>query len=133
MIRSETQLLQPPPNRPPWFADLSASAGGKRMVCQVLLRGDLGGLGLALDGASKSFLRGAIVEILDLLVVLGFPVDEDADGEVGRQPCWRGSRLMPRIGDGFGHGVLGRTEHLHRLARLLDRHLVVKDRWGFTH
>ena len=110
-IRSETQLLPPPPNRPRWFVGLSASAGGKRMVCPFLLRGDLGGLGLALDGASKSFLRGAIIEILDLLVVLGFPVDEDADGDVEIVSLvGRDHAFCHGVGDGFGHGVLCRTE-----------------------
>jgi hypothetical protein len=29
--------------------------------------------------------------------------------------------------------MLRRTEHLHRLTRVLDGDLVVKDRWGLTH
>src|SRR4029077_4518793 len=136
-IRSETQLLEPPLNRARWFAGLvptwgfSPSAGGKRMMSRVLLRGDLGGSWLTLHGASDGFLGGAIVEVLDLLVVLGFPVNEHADGDVeivrlvgGNPPFCHG------VGDGLGHGVLRRTEHLHRLARVLDRHLVVEDRWG---
>ena len=88
-FRSKTQLLEPPPNRartslfagltPTW--GFSLSAGRKRVVDLVLLRGDSGGLWLALHGASDGFLGGAIVEVLDLLVVLGFPVDEHADGD----------------------------------------------------
>src|SRR6476646_6387197 len=66
---SRTQLLEPPLNRARWFAGFvptwgfSTSAGGKRMVGRVLLRGDLGGLRLTPDGAGDSFLRGAIVEV----------------------------------------------------------------------
>ena len=41
------------------------------MVSGILLRRDLGGLRLAFDGAGEGFLGGAIVEVLDLLVVLG--------------------------------------------------------------
>jgi hypothetical protein len=39
--------------------------------------------------------------------------------------------------DGIGHslryGMLRRTEHLHCLARILDGHFVVQDRWWLTH
>src|SRR5262249_6992637 len=82
---SKTQLLEPPPNRAWWVASLlptwgfSPLAGCERVMDLVLLRGDGGRLGLALHGASDGFLIGAIVEVLDLLVVLGFPVDEHAD------------------------------------------------------
>src|SRR6266511_1609287 len=78
---SEIQLLEPPPNRartavfaglpPTWGFSLSTSR--ERVVGGVLLRSNGGCLRLALDGAGDGFLDGAIVEVLDLLVVLGFP------------------------------------------------------------
>jgi hypothetical protein len=61
-------------------------------------------------------------------------VDEDADGDVEIVSLVGGDHAFCHgVGDGFGHCVLRRTEHLHRLARVLDSHLVVKNRWGFTH
>jgi hypothetical protein len=143
MLRpSETQLLEPPPNRartavfaglpPTWGFSLSTSR--KRMVGGILLRRDLGGLRLAFDGAGEGFLGGAIVEVLDLLVVLGFPVDEHANGDeeivglVGRDDAFGDG-----ISDRLSHGMLSGAEHLHRLARVLDGHLVVQDRRWLTH
>jgi len=73
--------LEPPPNRartavlaglPPTWG-FSLSTGSERVVRRILLRSDLRGLWLALDGARERFLGGAIVELLDLLVILGFP------------------------------------------------------------
>ena len=103
------------------------------MVRGVLLRGDFGRLRLALDGAGEGFLGGAIVEVLDLLVVLGFPVNEHADGDKEIVGLVGGDHAF---GDGIGHslgdGILGRAEHLHRLARILDGDLVVEDRRGLA-
>src|SRR5215210_7942152 len=133
--KSETQLLEPPLNRARWFAGLvptwgfSPSTGSEGMVCRILLRGDLGRFGLALDGAANSLLGSAIVEVLDFLVVLGFPVDEHAHGHVEIVGLIGGNyALGHRIRDGFSDGILRRTEHLHRLARVLDGHLVVQNR-----
>src|SRR5262245_11343906 len=103
------------------------------MVRGVLLRGDFGGLRLALDGAGDGFLGGAIVEVLDLLVVLGFPVNEHADGDIEIVGLVGGDYAFgDGISHGLGDGVLCRAEHLHRLARILDGDLVVKDRRGFA-
>ena len=57
------------------------SVGGERM-----LRGDARGEHalrgrIALHRAGDGFLRGLIVEVLDLLVVVGVPMDEDADAD----------------------------------------------------
>src|SRR5690242_10060901 len=139
---SETQLLEPPPNRartadvftglPPTWG-FSLSAGSERVVRAVLLRGDLGGLRLAFDGASDGFLHGAIVEVLDLLVVLGFPMDEHADADEQIVSLVGGDHAFgDGIGDRLGHGVLRGAEHLHGLACVLDGHLVVEDRWGLA-
>ena len=81
--------------RPGGFSLLT---GSERVVGSVFLRGDLGGLRLAFDGAGEGFLRGAIVKVLDLLVVLGFPMDEHADGD---------EEIVGLVGrdDAFGDGV----------------------------
>src|SRR5579863_7246169 len=47
----------------------------------VALGDDFGRLRLAVDGAGDRFLGGAIVEVVDLLVVVRFPVDEHADAD----------------------------------------------------
>src|SRR6185503_11737102 len=105
---------------PTW--GFSHSTSGERVVRLVLRRGHGGRLRLALDGARDGFLDCAIVEVLDLLVVLGFPMDEYTDGDKQIVGLVRGDH-------GLGNGILRRTKHLHRLARILDGHLVVEDRW----
>src|SRR4029079_17726572 len=122
--------LQPPLSRP----GVMPSAGGERVVSGILLRCDLGGLRLAFDGAGEGFLGGAIVEVLDLLVVLGFPMDEHANGDeeiVGL--VRRDDAFGDGVGNRLGHGVLSGAKHLHRLARVLNGHLVVQDRRRLTH
>src|SRR5262245_36550661 len=47
----------------------------------VALGDDFGRLRLAGDRARDRFLRGLIVEVLDLLVVRGIPMDEHADAD----------------------------------------------------
>src|ERR1019366_9866929 len=51
----------------------------ERMFRDIALRGDIGGSWLAVDGARDRLLGGLIVEVLNLLVVLGVPMDEHAD------------------------------------------------------
>ena len=104
------------------------------MFHRVLLCSDFGGLRLTFDGAGDCFLRGAIVEILDLLIVLGFPVDEYADGDEEIVGFVRGDYAFGYgIGDRHCHCMLRRTEHLHSLTCILDGHFVVEDRRRFTH
>src|SRR4029079_14585920 len=122
--------LQPPLSRP----GVMPSAGGERVVSGILLRRDLGGLRLAFDGAGEGFLGGAIVEVLDLLVVLGFPMDEYANGDeeiVGL--VRRDDAFGDGVGNRLGHRMLSGAKHLHRLARVLNGHLVVQDRRRLTH
>ena len=90
------------------------------MVSRILLCRHLRGLWLAFDGTGDGFLSGAIVEVLDFLVVLGFPMDKHADGYeeivglVGRDYTFGDG-----ISDRHGHGMLGRAEHMHRLSASL--------------
>ena len=49
------------------------------MLSGVLLLDDFCGVRLTVDGADESLLGGPIVEVLDFLVVVGFPVNEHAD------------------------------------------------------
>ena len=98
------------------------------MVGRVLLRSDLGGLRLALDGAGKGFLGGAIVEILNLLVVLGFPMDEHANGDKEIVGLVGGDYAFGNgVSDRQGHGMLGGAEHLHCLTRVLDGYFVIQE------
>src|SRR5262249_18438891 len=132
------RLYQPAPNRHPvWVAlpwRFSLSTSRERVVDLVLFRGDGRGLWLTLHGASDSFFCGAIVEVLNLLVVFGFPVDEHADGD---EEIIGLIRRDDAFSDGIGHslryGMLGRPEHLHCLACILDCHFVVQNRRGLTH
>ena len=49
------------------------------MLDLVALGDDLGHFRFAVDGSRDRFLGGAIIVVLDLLVVGGFPMDEYAD------------------------------------------------------
>ncbi len=94
---------------PTW--GFSLSARGERVVGGILLRGNLRGLGLALDGARERFLGGTIVEVLDLLVVLGFPMDEHADGDEEIVGLVGGDYAFgDGVGDRLGHGIRDMTE-----------------------
>ena len=82
----------------------------------VALRDDLGGTRLALYRARNRFLHGAIIVVLNFLVVGRIPVNEDADADeevVGL--VLRDDALGHAVGDGLGDGMLGRPEHLHGL------------------
>src|SRR4030095_1410567 len=140
LVANAPWLLEPLPN---WCrttfcrlvpTGLSFLTGSEGVVSGILFRRDLRGLRLAFHGPGEGFLGGAIVEVLDLLIILGFPMDEHANGDeeivglVGRNYAFGNG-----VGNRLGYGMLRRTEHLHRLARVLDGHLVVKDRGGLTH
>src|SRR4029450_4032169 len=60
---------------------LSFLTGSERVVSGILFRRDLRGLRLAFHGPGEGFLGGAIVEVLDLLILLCFPMDEHANGD----------------------------------------------------
>src|ERR1700730_6650694 len=80
---------------------------------------------LAGDRALDRELRRFVIEVLDLLVVARFPMDEDADADeevVGFGD--RDGAVLDAIGDGRGDAALRRTEHLHRLLGVLDGDLV---------
>ena len=49
------------------------------MLRDIALGDDMGGCRLAVYGARDCLFRGLIVEVLNLLVVLGVPMDEHAD------------------------------------------------------
>src|SRR5262245_36813066 len=93
----------------------------ERVLGSVLLLDDVSRPWLAIDSAGQRFLGGAIIEVLDLLVVVGFPMDEHADADeeivgLGR----RDDAFRNRIGDRLGNAILGRAEHLDRLLGALD-------------
>ena len=74
---------------------------------------------------------GLIVEVLNLLIVLGVPMDEHADANeqiVGF--AHRNHARRDTVGDSLGDAMLSRAEHLHGLGRILDRHLVEQDGCG---
>src|SRR4051812_5590807 len=50
----------------------------ERMCCFILARDDLVDTGLAAHRVLECFLRGLVVVVVDLLVVLGVPMDEHA-------------------------------------------------------
>ena len=82
----------------------SISVGAERMLGGVALGDDLLRVRLAGDGALDRFLGRVVVVLLDLLVVLGFPMDEHADADeqvVGfpRRDRAVGDAIRHRLGD----------------------------------
>ena len=99
------------------------------MLDFVAFRYDFSGLRLALDGAGDRLLGGAIVEILDFLVVCRFPMNEHADANkeiVGLG--LRDDAFGDAIGDRLRDRMLSRSKHLYGLLGALDRHLVEEQR-----
>ncbi len=114
------------------LADLAragVAGGGERMLDLVALRDHLRGLGLAGHRARERLLGGAIIVILDLLVIGRIPMDEhpDADEEIVRLG-FRDDAFGDAVGDRLGHRMLRRPEHLHGLLGPLDGHLVEQNR-----
>jgi hypothetical protein len=115
----------------PFSRGEGSSLGGERMLDLVALRNHLRSLGLAGHRAGERLLGGAIIVILDLLVVGRIPMDEDpdADEEIVRLG-FRDDAFGDAVGDRLGYRVLRRPEHLHRLLGALDGHLVEQNRRG---
>ena len=84
---------------------------------------------IAFHRARDGFLRRRVVEVLNLLVVVGFPVDEhaDADEQVisGRK---RNDAFSDRVRNRLGDAMLRGAKHLNRLLGVLDGDLVEQDR-----
>jgi len=80
--------------------------------------------GLAGHGVGDGHLGGFVIELIDLLVVLGFPVDENAadDDEVFGLVLGNDAGF-DLVGDRLGDGGLGGAEHLDGLLGTLDRDL----------
>lgn len=103
----------------------------ERMLGLVALGNDFGRLRLAGDGAGDRLFRGLIVEVVDLLVVFGFPMDEDADADEEIIGFFdRDDAFGDAVGNRLGDRMLRRAEHLDRLLGALDRDLVEQDRVG---
>ena len=78
------------------------------MFRDITLGDDIGGCRLAADRARDRLFRGLIVEVLNLLIVLGVPMDEHTDANeqiVGFANRDHASR--DTIGDSFRDAVLG--------------------------
>src|SRR5215470_17856797 len=105
----------------------------ERVLDLVALRHHFGSARLSLDGASDRFLSSTIVEILDFLVVVRFPMDENAnaDEDIVRLGL-RNYALRNAIRHRLRDRVLGRPKHLYRLLGALDRHLVEQDGCGLA-
>src|SRR5262245_36521883 len=98
-----------------WGAPKSRQLRRERMLDLIALGDHLADLRLALDGPPDGFLGGAIVEVLDLLVVGRIPMDEHADAtEQVLGLVLRDDAFGHAVGDRLGDRVLGRAEHLHR-------------------
>src|SRR4051812_18198286 len=100
--------------------DRSGILSGERMLDLVALGDDLGHLRFAVDGSRDRFLGGAIIVVLDLLVVGGFPMDEHADANEEVVGFVLGNdTFRDAVGHSLRHRVLSGAEHLHGLLRSL--------------
>ena len=101
------------------------------MFRDVALGNNIGRGRLAAHRARDQFLRGLIVEVLNLLIVLGVPMNEhaNADEEIVSF-AYRDNARRDTVGDSLGDAMLGRSEHLHGLGRILDRHFVEQNGRG---
>src|SRR5271169_5569764 len=109
------------------------TGGGEGMGGGGAFGDDFGGRGLPADGARDRLLDRAIVEVLDLLVVAGFPMDEHADANEEIVGLVGGNHALgDAVGDRLGDRVLRGAEHLHGLLGALDRHFVEHDVAGLV-
>src|SRR4051794_5853190 len=95
------------------------------MACRLRGAENVRGGRLARQRPGDRLLGRLVVVVEDLLVVGGFPVDEDTheDAEV-IDLALSDHALADRVDDRTGDRRLSRAEHLHRLGRALDRDLV---------
>jgi len=111
-----------------------ASGELSQLLRDIALGDDMGGCRLAVDRPRDGLFRGLIVEVLNLLVVLGVPMDEHADANEQIVGFAHGDNACrDTVGDSLADSMLSRAEHLHGLCRILDRHFVIEDGRGLAH
>src|SRR5258708_36517382 len=99
------------------------------MLGGILLGQNLIDLRLAFHGPLDRQLGGLVVVLVNLIVILGLPVDEYAADDHQVFGVGLGNNAGgDAIGHGLGNGGLGGAEHLHGLGRPLDRNLGNEDR-----
>ncbi|CAG9261580.1 hypothetical protein PUN4_390020 [Paraburkholderia unamae] len=101
----------------------------ERMRHAAFLRHHFGRARFAVHRALDRLARGLVVVLLNLLVVLRLPVNEHAHAQ--EQVVGFGLRdraVLHAVRHRERDRVLRRSEHLHGLARALDRHFVEQDR-----
>src|ERR1700724_541429 len=108
----ETQIKKGP--RPLYVVgSRGCSVWCERMLRDIALGDDMGGCRLAVDCARDRLFRGLIVEVLNLLIVLGVPMDEHADANEQIVGFADGNNARgDTVGDSLGDAMLSRTEHL---------------------
>src|SRR5215470_14631428 len=104
------------------------------MLDLVALCYDFGGLWLAGNRASNGFLGGAVIIVLDFLVVRCFPMNENADTHKQIVGLSLGDDAFRHaVGHRLAHRMLSWPEHLDRLFGVFDRDLVEQHRRGLAH
>src|SRR6266540_62213 len=100
---------------------------------RVLLCQDVLDLGFTAHSALDGELGRVVVVLVDLVVVLGVPVDEDAhDEHQVLRFAFRDDALGHAVEHRHPHGFLRGAKHLHRLASTLDGHLGDHHRSGLA-
>src|SRR5580700_3624544 len=106
---------------------LALGAAGERVTRVRRVREDLVDARLTAQGAGDRGLHGLVVPVVDLLVVLGLPMDEDADDDAQIVDLVLGDDAVgDRVHHGTGDRSLSGTEQLHGLPCPPDRHLVAE-------
>ena len=95
------------------------------MLSRLGLGNHVRSLGLAGNGALDGLFGGFIVVVMDLAVVFGFPMDEDANADEQVIGFGGGNGAIGNtVGHGLGHTGLGWAKHLNRLSGAFDGHFV---------
>src|SRR5262249_46814376 len=130
----ELYAAAPCPDRQRQFAPTAClPLCGERMLDLGALGDHLGNLWLTGYRAGVSFFGGAVIEILNFLIVGRFPVDENADtNEKIFGFVLRDYSFSHAVRYSLGNRMLRRAKHLHSLLRALDRNFVEQHRRRFT-
>ncbi len=104
------------------------------MMLHIFLRNDFGRRRFSGNSAFNRQFGGFIIPVLDFIVILGFPVNENTDADKHIAGFFhRYYAFLDTINHSFSHASLRGPEHLRRLFLVLDFNFVEHDRIRLSH